>query len=197
MVFYSMLSYNEIETKDVYLSDICQEPQKAMKTRKKAIRPGAAVLFRIQFDSGNVKELDSREKMGHFIREIAKAKNFVELNQIIGEEGLPYKSIKPLAQYLKLSQEQLSQLLGCSPRTLSRWSDDHPIGALGSKLMIDLDELVAHGFEILGDAEALSMWLQQSNQALGDHTPISLATTPYGISLVKDAMNALEYGNVM
>lgn len=169
-----------------------------MKTRKKAIRPvGGAVLFRINFGSGKITELAGKERQGYFIKEASKARNLVELNEVIGSEGLTLKAVRNLVEYLSLSQDQFASIIGFSTRTISRWADDAHIGALGSKALIDIDELIGHGIEVMGDQDSFKQWLDQPNQALGDLRPLELLPKPYGVALVHDAIEALEYGNVM
>lgn len=164
-----------------------------MKPHKKA----GAVFFRINFGSGKVKELAGKERQGHFIKEASKARNLVELNEVIGEDGLTLKSVRNLIDFLGLSQEQFAALIGFSTRTISRWADDAHIGVLGSKALIDIDELIGHGIDVVGDQASFKQWLEQPNQALGDNRPMELLAKPYGVALVHDAVEALEYGNVM
>src|SRR5689334_11194560 len=131
-----------------------------MKARKKAIRPlGGAVLFRINFGSGKVKELAGKERQGYFIKEASKARNLVELNEVIGSDGLELKAVKSLIEYLGISQDQFASIIGFSTRTVSRWDDDASIGVLGSKALIDIDELIGHGIEVLGDQASFKQWL--------------------------------------
>jgi len=169
-----------------------------MKSRKKALRPlGGTVLFRINFGSGKIKELAGKERQGYFIREASKVRNLVELNDVIGSAGLTLKAVRSLIDYLGLSQDQFASIIGFSTRTVSRWDDEAAIGALGSKALIDIDELIGHGIEVMGDADSFKQWLDQPNQALGDLRPLELLPKPYGVALVHDAIEALEYGNVM
>jgi len=158
---------------------------------------GGAVLFRINFGSGKVKELAGKERQGYFIKEASKARNLVELNEVIGDEGLPLKAVHSLVEFLGFSQDQFASIIGFSPRTVSRWADNAHIGVLGSKALIDMDELIGHGIDVMGDAASFKQWLDQPNQALGDHRPAELLLKPYGVALVHDAVEALEFGNVM
>ncbi|HEY3403771.1 MAG TPA: antitoxin Xre/MbcA/ParS toxin-binding domain-containing protein [Ohtaekwangia sp.] len=168
-----------------------------MKTRKKAIRPMGAILFRINFGSGKIKELAGKERQGYFIKEASKARNLVELNEVIGDEGLTLKAVRSLVEFLGYSQDQFASIIGFSTRTVSRWADDAHIGVLGSKALIDMDELIGYGIDVMGDQASFKQWLDQPNQALGDLRPIELLLKPYGVALVHDAVEALEFGNVM
>ncbi len=133
---------------------------------------------------------------GFFIKEAGKARNLFELNEIISR-GLKYKSIQPLVLFLDLSTEAVAELAGVSPRTVSRWADDTLIGALPSKNLVLLDSLVHRGIEVFGSETTFKSWLRQPNNALGDERPIDLLTTPYGAELVEEAVEAMEYGQVM
>lgn len=134
---------------------------------------------------------------GTFIATGRKAKDYNDLNQLIGSDGLTMGAVRPLMNYLGLSTDRAAALMGVSSRTIARWDDASTIGVLASKTLLELDRLTKKGIDVFGNAELFKSWLQQSNVALGDVAPIQLLTEPYGLELIEDALEALEYGSVM
>lgn len=53
------------------------------------------------------------------------------------------------------------------------------------------------GNSLFGSEQNFRSWLYQENNALGYIRPIELLQDPEGISLVEDALGAMEYGNLM
>jgi putative toxin-antitoxin system antitoxin component (TIGR02293 family) len=162
-----------------------------MKAAKKG--KGVFVIRALNAEPVNIAVAN---RFGFFIKEASRAKSFYDLNTIIGK-GLPYRSVQPLMTFLDLTTQEIADLTGVSQRTLSRWDDDSIIGVLPSKNLVKVDALVHKGIEVFGSEDSFKSWLQQPNTALGDVKPIDLLPTPYGTELVDDAMEAMEYGNVM
>jgi putative toxin-antitoxin system antitoxin component (TIGR02293 family) len=160
-----------------------------MKTAKKGV-------FVIRALNAEPVNIPVPNRFGFFIKEANRAKNFHDLNTIIGK-GLPYRSVKPLILFLDLTTQEVADLTGVSQRTISRLDDDSIMGVLPSKNLVKIDVLVNKGIEVFGSEDSFKSWLQQPNTALGDKKPIDLLPTPYGTELVEDAIEAMEYGNVM
>ena len=153
-------------------------------------------IFKIRVFNSAPVDIAVPGRSGFFINKAIKARNFIDLNKIIGK-GLPYRSVKPLMAFLDLNTQKIADLTGVSQRTISRWTADSIIGVLPSKNLLKLDALVQKGIEVFGSEDSFKSWLQQPNMALGDEKPIDLLPTPYGTELVEDAIDAMEYGNVM
>ena len=167
--------------------------QKAAKPKRAA----TSSTFVVNMGAGKKVAVVARIPYGAFIAEVRKAKNFTDLNELIGDEGFRMKSVKPLVTYLDLPQEKFASLIGVSARTISRWDDDSMIGVLPSKMLLEVDRLSKKGIDTFGDADLFKGWLQQPNIALGDVAPIDILSEPYGVELVEDALEAMEHGNIM
>jgi putative toxin-antitoxin system antitoxin component (TIGR02293 family) len=135
--------------------------------------------------------------VSHFITEVKKAGNYQDLNTIIGDEGLKAKSIEPLIEWLELSDTDLAGVIDVSPRTISRWRPSTRIGVHPSKALVRIDEVLSRGREIFGDDESFKLWLDQPNTALNDQKPIELLRKPFGVEMIEDALEALQYGNLL
>ncbi len=171
----------------------CRIFDRQMTKLMKTTKTGAFVIRALNTEPVNITV---GNRFGFFIKEAGKARNFHDLNTIIGK-GLPYRSVQPLMTFLDLNTQEIANLTGVSQRTISRWADDSIIGVLPSKNLVKVDELVHKGIEVFGSEDSFKSWLQQPNTALGDEKPIDLLPTPYGTELVEDAIEAMEYGNVM
>jgi putative toxin-antitoxin system antitoxin component (TIGR02293 family) len=62
---------------------------------------------------------------------------------------------------------------------------------------VEVDKLARKGVGVFGDHASFIEWLHQPNTALGDSSPLKMLSTPYGVEMVEDALEALEFGNVM
>ncbi len=169
-----------------------------MKTvHKRAKRVATTSTFVVNLGDGKKLAVDAQIPYGAFISEVRKAKNYSDLNVLIGDEGFKMKSVKPLVTYLDLSNDKFASLIGVSSRTLSRWDNDSLIGVMASKTLLEVDRLSKKGIDIFGSANLFKGWLQKPNLALGDVAPIDILTEPYGVELVEDALEAMEFGNIM
>ena len=164
---------------------------------KKPKNEGTSSIFTVDLGEGKKMVMEARVPYGAFIATVRRAKNYTDLNELIGTEGFTLKSVKPLVSFLDLSSEKFASLIGVSPRTLSRWDDDSVIGVMASKTLLEVDRLSKKGIDIFGTPELFRSWLQQPNTALGDVPPINIINRPYGVELVEDALEAMEYGNIM
>ena len=169
----------------------------SMKPQKIAKKTGTVSAFTVSWGEGKKMVMEAQIPYGAYISTVRKAKNYTDLNALIGPEGFTMKSVKSLIAYLDLSSEKFASLIGVSSRTLSRWDDNSTIGVMASKTLLEVDRLSKKGIDIFGSAELFKGWLQQSNSALGDVAPIDTLTEPYGIELVEDALESMEYGSIL
>lgn len=153
--------------------------------------------FTVDMGEGNKIVMEPEIPYGTFIKDVQPVKNYRDLNTVIGKEGFHLKSVKPLVAFLDLPNDKVAALLGVSSRTLSRWDDDSRIGSMASRTLLEVDRLSKKGISIFGDPGLFKSWLTQSNTAMGDIAPIELLTTPYGVELVEDALEAMEFGSIL
>lgn len=174
---------------------VCQ--MSAMKALSKTPKKPRESAYAVKFQSGLVMEASASLPYGRLIPAVRSARNYTDLQALIGPDGFTYAMVQPLLTFLDLPAEKLALLLGVSARTLSRWSDDSHIGILASKSLLELDKCISQGINVFGKPELLQQWLSQPNAALGDITPADAITSPFGIEMVSDALEAMAYGNVL
>ena len=75
---------------------------------------------------------------------------------------LRYREIKPIINFLGYSQKEAAEMLGVSCGTLYKWEKNEKevlLGRLQSKLMWEIDEVIAKGVKLFGSEENLKNWL--------------------------------------
>ncbi len=55
-------------------------------------------------------------------------------------------------------------------------------------------EVTARAIEVLGTTEKALRWLKTPVRSLGDRTPISLLSSPEGVTQVQDTLGRIEHG---
>ncbi|MGK7395469.1 MAG: antitoxin Xre/MbcA/ParS toxin-binding domain-containing protein [Candidatus Cyclobacteriaceae bacterium M3_2C_046] len=111
---------------------------------------------------------------------------------------LKFKQTESVFQYLGYNQKEIADILEIDASTLSRWKKskkDESLNRLQTKVVLDIDQLIAKGIRIFGSEENLKGWLNSPNFALGDVAPIELIKDPYGIEMADSALEAISWGN--
>jgi len=133
---------------------------------------------------------------GYFISPFKKAGNMKDVSSLI-EKGLKSKDIQSIVEYLEFKVPEIAKATSVSPSTVSRWDSDSFIGVPGSTQFFKIDEIIRKGVQLFGGEEEFKTWLHNSNYALGNALPSTLLSSPIGIDLVDEALDSLNYGNVM
>lgn len=107
-----------------------------------------------------------------------------------------FTDIQPLIDFFRFTQQQLAELFELDASTLSRWKKSpKPIGRLRSRLVRELDMLVARGVHVFGTEAALQSWLATPNVSMGSVAPVSLLTSPEGVLYVLGMLDSFSWGN--
>jgi putative toxin-antitoxin system antitoxin component (TIGR02293 family) len=115
----------------------------------------------------------------------------------VEEPALQYGHASQVFHFLGFNQGDMADILEVDPSTLSRWKKrDMPVGKLRSRILIDMDHIIAKGVRIFGSEEAFQRWVQTPNYALGDQTPLEILKSTDGISLLENTLEALSWGNI-
>lgn len=115
----------------------------------------------------------------------------------VEEPALQYGHASQVFHFLGYNQGDMADMLEVDPSTLSRWKKrDMPVGKLRSRILIEMDHIIAKGVRIFGSEEAFQLWMQTTNYALGDQTPLEALKSPEGISLLENTLEALSWGNI-
>jgi putative toxin-antitoxin system antitoxin component (TIGR02293 family) len=109
-------------------------------------------------------------------------------------EGLPAASLIDLQERLELSAARLGDVLSIAPRTLARRAGAGRLPRDESERVYRLGRLTAIASEVLGGIEAAREWFKAPNYALGDRTPLDMASTEPGAQLVERTLRHIEHG---
>lgn len=133
--------------------------------------------------------------------ELVEAENVsVKPLNVFNDEVLSFKEATAMFNFLGYSQKEVAEVLDVDVSTLSRWKKkqkEEQLGKLQSKVVWDIDEVIAKGVKFFGSEEKLKNWLNTPNYALGDVKPVDLLKDPYGIEMVENAIEAMSWGNVL
>ncbi|MEK7833823.1 MAG: antitoxin Xre/MbcA/ParS toxin-binding domain-containing protein [Acidobacteriota bacterium] len=123
-----------------------------------------------------------------------KAANPVQLVQAI-ENGFPFATLERVRKETGLSIERLTAAIGLSPRTLTRRKKEKKLSAYESDRLVTLTRLLAQSVALFeGQKPSALRWFVQPNRALGNLSPLEMASTETGAREVENLIGRLEHG---
>lgn len=111
------------------------------------------------------------------------------------EEGLTLTQLELLQGTLGASLEQTAELIGMTPRTLSRRRAAGRLQPEESDHLVRAARVVGAAIELFdGDLDSARQWLNSDQPALGGETPLEVAKTDTGAHEVEHLIGRLEHG---
>ena len=111
---------------------------------------------------------------------------------------MSFSETKILFDFLDYSQHDVAEVMEVDPSTLFRWKkEDKTLTRILTKIIKDMDKVIAKGVRIFGTEALFSDWLHTSNHALAHKKPADLMRDPYGLELVDQALEAMSWGSFM
>ena len=111
--------------------------------------------------------------------------------------GLPGRVINILAKNISFSEEEISNVIHISSRSLQRWTKETKNKILDretSAKTIELAALFSKGASVFGSIDTFKNWLRQTNPALENKSPIEFLDTSIGFDIINDELGKIEYG---
>jgi putative toxin-antitoxin system antitoxin component (TIGR02293 family) len=109
--------------------------------------------------------------------------------------GLSMDLALHLQQFLDLTDEQAARLIGRSRSTFARYRDKgKALGVPEAERLVRYTRLLARAADTFGSTEEARDWMRESNHALGGSTPLELAQTDPGATLVSDVLRGMQHG---
>ena len=109
--------------------------------------------------------------------------------------GLPAASAFAFKEALGLTNEQLSSVLGVSPRTLARLDPAKSrLDLVSGDRLVRSARLFAIATDVFEEAPAAARWLKAPQRALGGAIPLDLAQTDVGARAVEALLGRMEHG---
>jgi putative toxin-antitoxin system antitoxin component (TIGR02293 family) len=112
----------------------------------------------------------------------------------LSRKGVPKEAVVHLAHFLSCTLHDLVDLLPVTERTLQRYTLQQPLNRMLSEHILQLAEVAARGVDVFGEKAPFLAWLHHPNLALGNHTPLSLLSSRFGVEMVLDELGRLEHG---
>jgi putative toxin-antitoxin system antitoxin component (TIGR02293 family) len=110
------------------------------------------------------------------------------------KEGLPTPLVRELSARMKVSMEEIAELLRLTPRTLQRRLEEPVLGLAESERLWELAHLFIRAVEVLESEAAAAQWFKSPIQALGWNKPITLAQTAVGLRELENILGRIEHG---
>ena len=105
--------------------------------------------------------------------------------------GVSRSDLKKFSLRVALPLTKVAEIVPASYSTLAKKLNyDKEV----SERLFEIAEIYAKGFEVFGDEKKFARWLNKSNIALGGEVPFSLLDTSYGVKLVLNEIERIDYG---
>ena len=110
--------------------------------------------------------------------------------------GVPAKTAFDVAALLKLSADELADLLHTTTKTLRAYREGRKrLGPAASEQVLKLLALARQGEEVFGALPAFRRWLDKPAYGLDNQPPLALLETSGGIDLVADEVARIAHGD--
>lgn len=113
-------------------------------------------------------------------------------------KGLSASLLNDMAGYLNLSKGELFSIVRTPESTAHKLiKEDRLLDAGASERVIRVIEIARMANEVFGGSELGARWLKTPNFALNGETPLSMLDTEPGALLVRQILNAIDYGGAV
>ena len=110
------------------------------------------------------------------------------------EEGFPAALVSEMCEAMGLSQKEMADFLGVSPRTLERRLVKGTLTPSESDRVYRLIRLFKQAKETLGTAEDAQSWLKSPQMRLSGRVPLEIARYEAGSREVEDLLGRIRHG---
>jgi len=111
------------------------------------------------------------------------------------KKGLEYELFKHITKRNPFTMSEWSDFLHVSERTLQRYrKEKRSFDQVQSERILEIVLLMNHGSEVFGSSDKFNSWLVTENLALGKIKPKQLLDSSFGIGIIKDELQRIEYG---
>lgn len=109
-------------------------------------------------------------------------------------KGLGTGILATIQSRLHLSNQQLSDLMLVSTRTLDRRKKENRLPPDESERSYRIARLTDRAYQVFGETEKVASWFSEPNFALGNKKPLELAKTEPGARLIEQLLGRIEHG---
>lgn len=120
--------------------------------------------------------------------------NILSLIEFI-RKGINFRIFTDFVNKSPFNLNEWSSFLHISQRTMQRYQrEKKTLDSIQSEKFMEIVLLFQKGIEVMGTKEQFNSWLETENLSLGKIKPKSLLDSTFGIHLLKDELNRLQYG---
>lgn len=135
----------------------------------------------------------------NLVRDVAVKYEVNEENQFSlvnkAQLGLPASAFFDLQEITDFSNQELSELLNVSFKTIQRYEKEgKQLNAQNSEQLLKIIALYQRAEQVFGSLKSFNRWLRKPAPGLGGHKPFSLMNTSGGIDLVREEIIRIEFG---
>lgn len=145
-----------------------------------------------------VKEINKSSPLKIKSEEITYSEFFENKMLIIQaiRKGLPYKLFRKIKNITPFTEDDWSEYLNVSKKTLDRHSNEanYLFKPIHSEKIIELAEVTNFGNAVFDDTQQFYLWLNTPSYALGNLKPAELLKDSYGKDLVMAELNRIDQG---
>ena len=143
-----------------------------------------------------VKRVRAGNREGHYYVALFGLRRYDTLHLIAQiRRGLTWAAFERFQRNTELPTQLLARLVEIPERTLARRRETGRFQAEESDRLVRASRVVGRAIELFeGNMEAARRWLTSPHRALGEHTPLDLATTGVGALEVENLVGRLEHG---
>lgn len=136
----------------------------------------------------NIKEFVSEQNTKKY-----KLDNYYEFITT-SRDGLRYSEFVKTFKKYELSFKEWANILEMSDRTLIRYKTDNKrFDSLQTEKIIELDRLFNFGVSVFASKEKFLSWIERDNSVFGNQKPKDLFDTSFGIELLNNELQNIEY----
>lgn len=123
-----------------------------------------------------------------------KATDTLKLVRLV-ERGFAFEKLERIRRETGYPLEVLAGSVGISSRTLSRRKKEKKLTPAESDRLVSVSRLLHLAVELFGgEKEKAFRWFRSPNRALGNLTPLEMASTETGSREVENLIGRLEHG---
>jgi putative toxin-antitoxin system antitoxin component (TIGR02293 family) len=124
----------------------------------------------------------------------ADLEDHIKMAELV-DHGVSVQVALDLARHLRISQEQLSELIYLPKRTLHRRIEQGEVLKQDeSERVLRLFRLYNRAVEVFADEERAARWFSSRPKALGGKTPLEFMKTEPGARWVEEVLGRIEHG---
>ncbi len=121
--------------------------------------------------------------------------NTLQVNNTV-QQGVNFSLFENLLKYIYISENTLADILSLSNKSIQRYKkeENFRFKPIHSEKLIELSEVANIGIKLFGTKEKFNHWLNTPSYVFENQKPVNFLNNSYGIKLILEELNRIEYG---